>query len=127
MGREAMGFGDVTLMAMIGCYLGWQPVLILFFVAPFFGLAAAVFQFIFRGDNEIPYGPFLCLGTATVVIRWSTMWDRIAPVFGGMGPLIPIMMALCLLLMFPLLLIVRFIRRLAEGGRTRNPGSQAGS
>ena len=117
MGREAMGFGDVTLMAMIGCFLGWQAVLILFFVAPFYGLAAAVFQLIFRGSNQIPYGPFLCMGAATVVVRWAPMWDRVKPVFSGMGPLIPLMMAFCLLLMFPLLLMIRLIRRLVGGER----------
>ena len=40
--REAMGFGDVTLMAMIGAFLGWQAVIIVFFLSPFAGAVVGV-------------------------------------------------------------------------------------
>ena len=39
-----MGFGDVTLMAMIGAFLGWQAAVLTFFLAPFFGLAHAALE-----------------------------------------------------------------------------------
>ena len=44
--REAMGFGDVTLMAMIGAFLGWQAAVLTFFLGPFFGLAHALWKLV---------------------------------------------------------------------------------
>ena len=44
LGMEALGFGDVTLMAMIGAFLGWQAAVLTFFLAPFFGLAHALWR-----------------------------------------------------------------------------------
>ena len=42
--REAMGFGDVTLMGMIGAFLGWQAAILTFFAGAFFGLAHALWK-----------------------------------------------------------------------------------
>ena len=61
LGQEAMGFGDVTLMGMIGAFLGWQPALLVFFLAPFTGVLIAVSQWLLTGRKDIAYGPFLCL------------------------------------------------------------------
>jgi prepilin signal peptidase PulO-like enzyme (type II secretory pathway) len=72
--REAMGFGDVTLMAMIGATLGWQAALRVFFIAPFFGLSLFVAQAVAARDAEIPYGPSLCLGALAVILRWPVLW-----------------------------------------------------
>ena len=95
--REAMGFGDVTLMAMIGSYLGWQAGLLVFFVAPFWGLAAVAVTTLVRVlrrrgefDSEIPYGPFLCLAAATVALRWAPWWDWAQDLF-ALGWLVPAM------------------------------------
>lgn len=73
--REALGFGDVTLMMMIGAFLGWQAGVVIFFMAPIAALAVGLLQMILRRDDEIFYGPFLCLATLAVMIRWANLWN----------------------------------------------------
>jgi prepilin signal peptidase PulO-like enzyme (type II secretory pathway) len=108
--REAMGFGDVTLMAMLGAFLGWQACLMIFFLAPFAGLIVGVLTLVLRRDNVIPYGPFLCLAAAFVLVRWVDCWDFVSQQFLILGPLAPIFLVFCLGLMLPLLWIVRIVR-----------------
>ena len=69
-----MGSGDIYLMAMIGAYLGWQPTLIAFLIAPLYALAfAGIFRFA-TGSRPLPYGPFLALGAVTVLFTWRWIW-----------------------------------------------------
>lgn len=67
-GREAMGMGDVHLLGAAGAFLGPIPIIVAFFVAPFFGLAWAIIQAFFKKTRQIPYVPFLSLGILTVMI-----------------------------------------------------------
>jgi hypothetical protein len=108
--REAMGFGDVTLMAMIGAFLGWQAGLMIFFVAPFFGLAFGIFQAISSREWEIPYGPFLCLGALAVIVRWSVLWEGTRDIF-AVGWLLPSTLGVMLVLMALMLAVWARIKR----------------
>lgn len=56
---ESMGGGDVKLLAMIGAFLGWQKVIFVFFIAPFFGATIGIINLLVKKDHTIPYGPFL--------------------------------------------------------------------
>jgi leader peptidase (prepilin peptidase)/N-methyltransferase len=67
-GKEAMGLGDVHLMGAAGAVIGPIPVVVAFFIAPFFGLGWAGFNMIFKKIRQIPYGPFLSLGIFVVMI-----------------------------------------------------------
>jgi len=81
LGREAMGFGDVTLMAMAGAWLGWQPCLLACVLAVFIGLAHGLTQLVVRSESELPFGPSLCLGLAVVVFAWRPIWAAASPQF----------------------------------------------
>ena len=90
MRREAMGFGDVILMAMIGSFLGWQPVVVVFFLAPFCALVAIAFGRFVRRQREIPYGPYLSLAAVLLLFGWQHIWPRVERIFEMGSPLIPL-------------------------------------
>lgn len=58
---SSMGGGDVKLMALVGAFLGWQKVTLVFFIAPFFGVIAGLINLVLKKSHVIPYGPFLSL------------------------------------------------------------------
>ena len=80
-GKEAMGLGDVHLMGAAGAVIGPLPVVVAFFIAPFFGLAWAGCQMFFKKIRQIPYGPFLSLGILVVMILNDWIFSRIGLLF----------------------------------------------
>jgi leader peptidase (prepilin peptidase)/N-methyltransferase len=70
-GKEAMGMGDVDLMASVGAVTGWIVPSLAFFVAPFFGLAWALVLLVRRKQRELPYGPWLAVGTLVVMLFYD--------------------------------------------------------
>ena len=78
-GREAMGLGDVHLMAGAGAVVGGAAATVAFFLAPFFGLATAAVFFLTRRQRELPYGPYLSLATAFVVLLQCPILAYLTP------------------------------------------------
>jgi leader peptidase (prepilin peptidase)/N-methyltransferase len=63
--REAMGFGDVKLIACIGAFLGWKAVLFTIAAGSMIGaVVGVVLLLVGRRDasGRIPFGPYLALG-----------------------------------------------------------------
>jgi leader peptidase (prepilin peptidase)/N-methyltransferase len=67
--REAMGMGDVYLMGMLGCCLGWQSVIFTVFAACLFSILLAILGRLGFGQR-LPFGPSLAFG-ATCWIFWG--------------------------------------------------------
>ena len=66
--KEAMGGGDVKLLAMIGSFIGWKMTLLTFFIAPLFGSIVGIILKIRQGKDVIPYGPYLSLAAVTAIL-----------------------------------------------------------
>jgi leader peptidase (prepilin peptidase)/N-methyltransferase len=61
---EAMGFGDVKMLAMVGAFLGWKMVIVAFVLSSIVGGAFAALLLAARRTtwtSAIPYGTFLAI------------------------------------------------------------------
>jgi leader peptidase (prepilin peptidase)/N-methyltransferase len=109
LGQEAMGFGDVTLMAMIGSFIGWQPVLLVFILSPVCAIPIAIAARFSSGKTYVPYGPYLSAATLVVLLTWRWFWPPLKYVFGH-PPTIGLLVGGALLTMVILLSAIRGFR-----------------
>lgn len=110
LGREAMGFGDVTLMGMIGAFVGWQASILIFFLAPIAGMLLWILNAAVGRGREFPYGPYLCLATFLLVVFWGKVWTEAGPYYFELGWWIGVIMIVCLIMLGVLLGLWRWIR-----------------
>ena len=88
-GREAMGLGDVHLLAAVGAAFGWKVAILTFFLAPFSGLSWSLLgKLLGKGKGffgrELPYGPHLALAAVVVlfarpaIVNLGVMFEMLA-------------------------------------------------
>lgn len=111
MRQEAMGFGDVTLMAMIGAFLGWQPALAGFFLAPPAAIVIVLIQFLVTRRPAVPFGPYLCAGTSLAVLFWHVVWNETLSDYVLLGPILFWVLFAALAAMGVMLIVWRQIKR----------------
>lgn len=71
--REAMGYGDMWFMMMIGAFCGWQGVLFTIFAASIIGTVFALVPRLLgkaEWSAKIPFGPYLAAG-AVIWVFWG--------------------------------------------------------
>lgn len=83
-GRLSMGLGDVHLMFGVGAIIGAGAVTVAFFLAPFAGVLVGLYMLISKKRHELPYGPYLSLATALVVLFYCPIAEYLRPGLTGL-------------------------------------------
>ena len=83
--QEAMGWGDIKMMAMVGAFVGWRDVLLTVFLGALAGTVVYLPMVLARQKrlrHEIPFGVFLTIGAAVAfvagdsIISWYLQFVR---------------------------------------------------
>jgi len=81
--KEAMGMGDVMMMAAVGAWLGWPMALLSIFLGALFAAVVGISLIVARRaqwGSKIPFGPYLALGSllclfwGKAILVWYLGW-----------------------------------------------------
>jgi leader peptidase (prepilin peptidase) / N-methyltransferase len=116
LGKEALGLGDADLMMMAGAFLGWQIVVVAFFLSVIPALIFGIIQFAVYRDNSLPFGPSLSLSVMAVALAWGPIGAYVFDVIFW-GELLFWAVIICGAMMFLMSFVIRAIR----GGSEEEP------
>ena len=75
-GKDAMGYGDVKFMAAIGAFVGWEGVLLTFFLGSVLGAIGGSIHRLVTGDAYVFFGPFLAVGALLSLFAADWLFAR---------------------------------------------------
>ena len=82
-GKEGMGYGDFKLLAMLGAWLGWQPLFVVILTSSLVGAIIGIGMIMMKKtgrETQIPFGPYLA-AAGWMTLLWG---DQIMRFYGSL-------------------------------------------
>jgi len=111
--KEALGLGDADLMMMVGCFLGWQPVVAAFFIGALLGLPFSLARMALTRDHYLPFGPSLAAGSIVTMLCWRWIGPYLQPLMFW-GEVMVAMAVAGATIMYLASFLMRLLRRLLD-------------
>ena len=78
-GKEGMGYGDFKLLAMLGAWLGWKPLLVVILTASLVGAIVGISMILLKKTErgtQVPFGPYLA-AAGWMTLLWGDELMRV--------------------------------------------------
>ena len=109
LGKDALGLGDADLMMMAGAFLGWQVVVVSFFLSVIPALVFGIILWVVRNDRSLPFGPSLSASVMVTCLAWKPIGQHVRAIFFW-GDVLLWGSVLCLGVMFLMAALLKFFR-----------------
>jgi len=73
--EEAMGGGDIKMMAMVGAFVGWKGVLLTVFLGALIGTMVFLPLMLMGKKKLVPFGVFLAIGAVATYLLGPAIFD----------------------------------------------------
>jgi len=87
--REGLGLGDVTMMLLIGAYLGWRQAFFTLILASFVGALVGIFFIFYRKKDfqySLPFGTFLAPAAFAALLWGERIISAYLSLFKNLAP-----------------------------------------
>jgi len=87
--KEGLGLGDVTMMLLIGAYLGWRQAFFTLILASFVGALVGIFFIIYQKKDfqySLPFGTFLAPAAFAALLWGERIISAYLSLFKDLGP-----------------------------------------
>ena len=84
-GKEGMGHGDFKLLAMLGAWLGWKPLLVVILTSSLVGAIVGITMILLKKTErgtQIPFGPYLAAAGWMTLLWGSDLMQFYQSLFG---------------------------------------------
>jgi prepilin signal peptidase PulO-like enzyme (type II secretory pathway) len=75
-------------MMGVGAVIGPGAATVAFMISPFFGLPVALTMFFIRSRRQLPFGPYLSMATAAVMLFYFPIYNYLRPGLLGLANLL---------------------------------------
>jgi leader peptidase (prepilin peptidase)/N-methyltransferase len=82
--KEGLGLGDVTMMLMVGAFLGWKQTILTLILASFGGAIVGIFIILFKKkdlQHALPFGTFLAPAAFVALLYGQRIIDAYLSLF----------------------------------------------
>lgn len=129
LGREALGVGDIYILAAAGAIGGWDIALLGFLLSIFIALAGWLLGLVFKRVGMIPFGPPLALGFLAALwldrpaaLRADAYYRDLAAAWHQRPELVALLVGVMVVLLPLSLMAARLVRHFVEGPQEPTAG-----